>query len=86
MSTPEEDYEASCRLLRMAVNAGKIGIFTPDTLKALVTAADAVLAMYEDPEFRAGAIDKLRERAAAREAAPAAPVIDLFGAKKGGDA
>lgn len=83
MSTPEEDYEASCQLLRMAVKAGQMGIFTPDTLKAPVKASEAVLAMYEDPDFKSGAIDKLRARSEARAVEP---VVDLFGIKPGGDA
>lgn len=83
--TPEEAFEVSASLLRMAVKAGEMGIFTPDTLRALVKAAAAVSDMYDDPDFRAGAIKVLRERMEG-DKAPDGNVVSLFGHKPSGAA
>jgi hypothetical protein len=81
MKSDEELYEESIKVLEMAVAAGKMGIFVPETLRVLVHAGATVLAMSKIQSFRDGVLETMRED---REAAPVAPVIDLFGTKQGG--
>lgn len=80
----EKAFEQAYEHLRLSVKAGQLGIYTPDSLKALLRAGQAMLGIFNDQGFKGPFIRGLMERDQP-SSVDSAQVIDLFGARPRGD-